>query len=101
MPRPAGRSGCVSTSGTSNPAAWMQANARWANSGVPAKATLILCGRCSRGSRTQLVPRLLDHLGLDPVALERAQVFDKDLAQEVIHLVLHAHRQESVGIELI
>jgi hypothetical protein len=41
MPRPAGRSGWVSTSGTLNPAASSRARAVRANSGVPAKTTRI------------------------------------------------------------
>ena len=41
MPRPAGRSGWVSTSATSWPAARMAASACAANSGVPAKISFM------------------------------------------------------------
>jgi hypothetical protein len=39
MPRPAGRSGWLSTATMGNPAWWIAARAIWANSGVPANAT--------------------------------------------------------------
>src|SRR5262245_17870703 len=104
MPRPAGRSGCVSTSSMEKPASCSRASATSANSGVPANATFTKCGSATfvnpRGGRQRsrpgarsyahLLARLLDHLRLDAVALERAQVLDEDLAHEVIHLVLHA-----------
>ena len=47
-----------------------------------------------------LVARLLQHLGLDAVALERAQVLDEHLAEQVVHLVLDADRQQALGLEL-
>src|SRR5690606_27408219 len=37
----------------------------------------------------------LDHLGLDAVALEGREVFHKHFAQQVIHLVLNANRQQA------
>jgi hypothetical protein len=45
------------------------------------------------------ISRFLLQLGLDAVALQRRQVFDEDLALEVIHLVLDADGQQLVGIE--
>src|SRR5262249_28284328 len=97
MPRPAGRSGWVSTSGTVMPAFSIAASAVAANSGVPAKIA-----RIAIGSAALLVfARLLDHLGLDAVALQRAQVLDEDLAHQVIHLVLNADGQQALGVELV
>src|ERR1043165_5800008 len=73
--RPAGRAGWVSTSGIEKPAPCSRAHASCAKGGVPAKASLMR--RCSY---PLLVAGLLEHLGLDAVALERAQVFDEHLA---------------------
>ena len=86
-PRPAGRSGWVSTSGTSKPAARIAASAARAKSGVPAK-------RLSRGD-----PRLLGELVLDARLLQLRQVLDEDLALQVIHLVLDADRQQILGLD--
>mmetsp|Transcript_49610 Transcript_49610/g.116521 ORF Transcript_49610/g.116521 Transcript_49610/m.116521 type:complete len:227 (+) Transcript_49610:181-861(+) len=104
MPRPAGRSGWVSTRGTVKPARSSASSATAANSGVPAKTTL-MPRRASEPLVALLglglfLASLLDHLGLDAVALEGAEVFDEDLAHQVVHLVLHADRQQPVGIEL-
>src|SRR5690349_723804 len=100
MPRPAGRSGWVRTSGTSKPAATIRASATRANSGVPAKATRIALRATNSPSDARLVARLLQHPRLDARALERAQVFDEDLAEQVIHLVLHGDREQPLGVEL-
>jgi hypothetical protein len=51
-------------------------------------------------SSARLIPRLLEHLGADAGALQGAQVFDEHLADKVIHLVLDAFGQQSVGIDL-
>src|SRR6516225_5692815 len=90
MPRPAGRSGWVSTRGTSKPARSNASSATAANSGVPAKTTLMPDSEAvvTLARVGLLLARLLDHLGLDAVALERAQVFDEDPAHEMVHLVL-------------
>src|SRR6186713_456311 len=100
MPRPAGRSGWVSTRGISNPAACKRASGTCANSGVPAKTTRIGGIRRGASSGPLLVAGALQHLGLDAVALQRAQVLDEHLAEQVVHLVLHAHREQAFGVEL-
>src|SRR2546427_10894160 len=41
------------------------------------------------------------HLGLDPITLERAEVLDEHLAHEVIHLMLNAHGQKALRVELM
>src|SRR5262245_46391563 len=86
MPRPAGRSGRVSTSTTSWPAARSACNEAAANAGVPANTR-----RMAASERHAL---LLLHLGGDAGLLEPRQVFDEDLALEVVHLMLDAHRQQ-------
>src|SRR5687768_3899434 len=43
---------------------------------------------------------LLADAGKDAPALERRQVFDEDLALQMIHLVLDAYGQQAVGLEL-
>ena len=98
MPRPAGRSGWVSTSGTAWPAAWMAASAVDGELGRSRKSD----AHAHQRLRTRLlVARLLEHLGLDAVALERAQVVDEDLAHQVIHLVLDADGRQALGVELV
>src|SRR5262249_55833142 len=106
---------CVSTSSIEKPASYSRARATRANSGVPAKATLTKCGsatfvnppggrrrsRLGAPSYLHLLARLLDHLRLDAVALQRAEVLDEDLAHQVIHLVLHAHREQAFSVEFI
>src|SRR5512138_497156 len=103
MPRPAGRSGWVSTRTMSCPAAARASSAAAANGGVPAKMTRT-AGRSERGAHGRGVgpvfARLLEELGLDAVALERGEVVDEDLALQMIEFVLDAHRQEAVGGEL-
>src|SRR6187551_312706 len=124
MPRPAGRSGWVRTRGMSKPAACSLSRATRANSGVPAKMTRM--GSDSKDSQGNPVaqvtkPRsrtlerdarraastdgvalfvffLLDHLGLDAVALERRQVFHKHLAHQMIHFMLDTNRQHAFGL---
>ena len=56
-------------------------------------------GAVARGAL--FLARFLQHLLLDAVALERAEVFHEHLAQQVVHLVLHAHGGQAFGIELI
>ena len=38
--------------------------------------------------------------GLDAGALERRQVLDEDLAEQMVHLVLDAHGEQALGVEL-
>src|SRR5580658_7045343 len=98
MPRPAGRSGCVSTSGTGKPASWMAASAAAANSGVPAKMTRnewLMCKGDSRNGRALHGVCELLHLALDARLLERRQVFDEHAAHQVIHLVLDTHGEQT------
>src|ERR1051325_8317624 len=72
-PRPAGRSGWVSARTTSCPAASSRANARSANSGVPAKTR-------RRKARSGCLAQLLGQLRANALLLELRQVFDEDLA---------------------
>src|SRR5574343_1710992 len=95
MPRPAGRSGWVSTSTIWWPAACKAAMASRANSGVPAKTSF------KRGSSALLVAQGLGQLGLDAALLERGQVFDEHLAAQVVHLVLDAHGQQAIGLDVL
>src|SRR5688572_1548010 len=101
MPRPAGRSGWVSTSGTSWPAWCTAASAAAANSGVPANATLMrpAAFAAASGRRPLVFARLLQHLAADAIALEGAEVLHEHLALKVIHLVLHAHGGQPLGLE--
>jgi hypothetical protein len=46
------------------------------------------------------LPAGLEHLALDAVALQRRQVFDEHLAQQVVHLVLDADGQQALGLDL-
>src|SRR6266850_6646844 len=92
-PRPAGRSGRVSTSAISCPAAASDARARSANSGVPAKTRRRKAGRSGR------LAQLLGELGADALLLELRKVFDEHLALEVVHLVLNAHREQALRFE--
>src|SRR6476620_2510102 len=99
MPRPAGRSGWLRTSATSNPAACTRASATRANSGVPAKASR-MASPAFATLDPGFVARLLQHPRLDARPLERAQVLDEDLAEQVIHLVLDGDREQPLGLEL-
>src|SRR5262245_61062434 len=49
--------------------------------------------------RRRLAARLRELLA-DHLALERREVVDEQLAGEVVHLVLDAHRQQAVGLHL-
>ena len=94
MPRPAGRSGCVSTSADVE-ARGVQARERDARE----------LGRAGEGDSHRLAGRrhqtrassrvFFSILRLDAVALERAQVFDEHLADQMVHLVLHADREQA------
>src|SRR5690606_28746103 len=107
-PRPAGRSGCVSTSGTSAPAATIASSVGTANSGVPANAMRRSCTRGLPWSERlgagagglRLAPGLLQVPFLQPLALQRRQVIDEQPALEVIHLVLDALREQALRVEL-
>src|SRR5438552_11353382 len=91
-PRPAGRSGCVSTRATSWPACNRRASARSANSGVPAKTR-------RRKARSGGLAQLLRQLGADALLLQLRQVLDEHLALQVIHLVLDAHGEQTLRLE--
>src|SRR5690554_5837323 len=115
-PRPAGRSGCVSTSGTRAPAATIASSAGTANAGVPAKAiraavpTPSMAGTRSESERRRGVDAGRDRFALaagplqipllEPLALQLGQIVDEELAFEVIHLVLHALREQAFDLEL-
>src|SRR5690606_9373391 len=107
-PRPAGLSGCVRTSGTSAPAATIASSVGTANSGVPANAMRRSCtfglpdseGLCADAGRLRLAPGSLQVALLQPLALQRRQIVDEQLAVEVIHLVLDALREQAVRLEL-
>src|SRR6185503_3999686 len=116
-PRPAGRSGCVSTSGTRAPAATIARSAGTAKCGVPANAMRAsACSRCTgprrlsdhgHGRATARIRsigrgalRFLDGLLFQALALQLGEVVDEQLAFEVVHLVLNADREHAVGVEL-
>src|SRR4026209_2094058 len=86
MPRPAGRSGCVRTRGISCPASSSAVSARAAKSGVPAKTRR----RKSLGALAEL----LGEARADALLLELRETLYEDLALQVIHLVLDAHREQ-------
>src|SRR4249919_4001796 len=81
-----------------------------ANAGVPANATLIgdpgathpgirpACGSASSCALALLLLLACSflHLHADALSLQRTQVFDEHLAQQVIHLVLHANCGETL-----
>src|SRR6056297_560000 len=121
-PRPAGRSGWVSTA-TGRLRATSAARAGQANSGVPAKMILglfkkipggpggsgkplhAICNRTPGSGSNRLVrglalllARLLDSF-FDHSALQRRQVVDEYLAVQMVDFVLDAYRQQSVGVE--
>src|SRR5882672_145948 len=111
-PRPAGRSGCVSTSGTRAPLAATARSVGTANSGVPANAMRAGALNAARESNdgyglrlpgVDVAPaplRLLGGLLLQALALELGQVVDEELAVQVIHLVLDADGQQTFRLEL-
>src|SRR3970040_1870822 len=102
-PRPAGRSGWVYTATTS----LCLAAARrlgTANSGVSANTMRRLIAASPRATNAaarsrRVEPALLGQLLAHHLALERREVIHEQLAQQVIHLVLHAHREQTVGME--
>src|SRR5690606_17065821 len=53
------------------------------------------------GSGAQRFALGLLELGLDAALLQVGQVLDEHLAVEMIELVLHAHRQQAVGLGLV
>src|SRR5262245_28565677 len=69
-----------------------RANARSANSGVPAKTR-------RRKARSGCLAQLLGQLGADALLLQLRQVFDEHLALQMIHLVLDAHGEQTLGFE--
>src|SRR6185503_12119081 len=92
-PRPDGRSGWVSTSATVCVLPRIRPSERSANSGVPAKI------RRRNGEALRGLAQLLGELRADALLLELRQVLDEDLALEVIHLVLDAHREQPLRLE--
>src|SRR5512134_1933217 len=102
MPRPAGRSGWVSTRATSCPAFNTASRASAANSGVPANTSLTerdsengaLVGTARGGPALGLL-----QFGQDAALLEPRKFFHEYLALQVIHLVLDAHRKQAVRLE--
>jgi hypothetical protein len=89
MPRPAGRSGWVSTS------THLVAGGKQGLEGRRRK--LRRAGEDQLHRRSKRFARPLLQLALDAFALEAGEVFDEDLAFEVVHLVLDADRQQVVG----
>src|SRR4051812_26663048 len=80
------------TSATSWPAAASAASARSANGGVPAKAR-------RRKKASGRLAQLLGEASADALLLELRQMLDEDLALQVIHLVLDAHREQPLRLE--
>src|ERR1044072_7146724 len=91
-PRPAAGAGWLSARTTSCPAAKSRANARSANSGVPAKTR-------RRKARSGCLAQLLGQLCANALLLELRQVLDEHLALQVIHLVLDADREQPLSLE--
>src|SRR5262245_63427922 len=92
MPRPAGRSGWVTTNGIWCPAFSKRSSARDANSGVPAKTR-------RRKAGSGRLAKLLRQLGADALLLQLREVLDENLALQVVHLVLDADGQQSLRLE--
>src|SRR5437868_6693396 len=90
-PRPAGRSGWVSTTTMLWPASRSRARERAAKAGVPAK----IRRRNASGGLAQL----LGELCADALLLELRQMFDEDLALQMIHLVLDTHGEQALRLE--
>src|SRR5690606_29680247 len=113
LPRPAGRSGWVSTASS-----WcsLSSNARSAvaaKSGVPAKRIFkrASCYRRLRGrnyARSAAATHPCSGAGAmhlfqllaNAVALQARDIVDEQLAVEVIQLVLDAYRQQAIGVHL-
>src|SRR5262249_24675991 len=104
-PRPAGRSGWVRTSAISWPASRRAESDLAANSGVPAKTSLMIqrgrrsAGRGVGGFRLPRLALLLSQPGVDAVLLEPGEVLDENLAFQMVHLVLDAHGEQPVGFQ--
>src|SRR4029079_18728295 len=92
-PRPAGRSGWVSTRTMSCPAPWIAARTRAAKEGVPAKTT-----RKASAVSGGLALAFLE-LRANAVLFQLGEVVDENLAVQVIHLVLDARGEQSRGIQ--
>src|SRR4051812_23355898 len=90
-PRPAGRSGWVSTTTMLCPASRSRTSERSAKAGVPAK----IRRRNASGGLAQL----LGEPSADALLLELRQVFDENLALQMIHLVLDAHGEQALRLE--
>src|SRR5262245_54177547 len=116
-PRPAGRSGCVNTSGTRAPVAAIASRVGTANCGVPANAMRASSSNYAPGGPRRTSDhghgsaarvrsfrrgafRFLGGFFLQALALELGEIVDEQLAFEVVHLVLNADREHAFGIEL-
>src|ERR1700675_2834475 len=88
-PRPCRASGRVRTRPTSNPAARIAASAVAANGGVPANPTR----NASATSGSAREPLFFPELRRQPRPLQRREVGDEYLPDQVVHLVLDAHRE--------
>src|SRR5438552_18584187 len=91
-PRPAGRSGCVSTRAISWPACNRRASARSANSGVPAKTR-------RRKARSGGLAQLLCKLGADALLPELRPALADHLAPQMIHLLLDATGKQPLRLK--
>src|SRR5580658_8891067 len=90
MPRPLGRSGCVTTSLTPKPAATSFSSVGTANSGVPQNTKSIIAGL------PVALLQQLANLALHHVALQRADMSDVEFAVQVIGLVQKSARQKYI-----
>src|SRR5688572_21414245 len=99
-PRPAGRSGCVTTPTISCPSSSSARRLGAAKSGVPQKRIFTGVGSAPAGSSLRLRLRLgllpLRHLHL---ALEGAQAVDEEDAVQVIDLVLEGAREQPLRLQ--
>jgi hypothetical protein len=41
---------------------------------------------------------MFHHFGFYAIALKRRQIFHENLAQQMVHFVLNAHRQQAFGV---
>src|SRR5690349_2701036 len=104
-PRPAGRSGCAMTSGTSKRASASASSERAANSGVPRKTRRKSAASAAAQARRgggKVGVALLDRLELllQALAAQDAQAVDEQHAVQVIDFVLHGAGEQSLAIEL-
>src|SRR5882672_7529154 len=110
-PRPAGRSGWVTTAATWWPRSSRASSAGTAKGGVPMKTSLTrraslaqvgldVRGRVLRGRFLELpVLQELLHAALVEIALQAADAVDEELAVEMVDLVLQRHRKQALGLD--